>query len=167
MLFIFSSPILMDQCMYFIVLCINNKCCIKQNKTNILYICYIFVTIHWIIFWLNIWFLEIIRHYIISGTINWYISDPMYLLHCSCTDLTNKRRTAMDKGEFKIGSLRVTFVSNIFYDIGHSKLFWELYYIRSLDLSSMISFCKIIVSFRIASLLNVRLSAAVCRNKIT
>lgn len=51
----------------------------------------------------------------------------MYLLHCSCTDLTNKRRTAMDKGELKIGSLRVTFVSNIFYDIGHSKLFWELY----------------------------------------
>lgn len=91
----------------------------------------------------------------------------MYLLHCSCTDLINKRRTAMEEGKFKIGSLRLTFVSNIFYDIGHDNLFWDLYYIRSLLLSSMIPFCKIIASFRIASLLNVRLSAAVSRNKIT
>lgn len=91
----------------------------------------------------------------------------MNLLRCSCTDLINKRRTVTDEGEFKIGRLRVTFVSNIFYDIGHSKLFSELYNIRSLLLSSMIPFCKIIVSFRIVSLLNVRLSAAVCRNKIT
>lgn len=73
----------------------------------------------------------------------------------------------MDEGKFEIGSLRVTFVSNIFYDIGHNNLFWKLYYIRSLLLSSMIPFCKIIVSFRIASLLNVRLFAAVSRNKIT
>lgn len=73
----------------------------------------------------------------------------------------------MEEGKFKIGSLRVTFVSNIFYDIGHDNLFWDLYYIRSLLLSSMIPFCKIIASFCIASLLNVRLSAAVSRNKIT
>lgn len=73
----------------------------------------------------------------------------------------------MDEGKFEIGSLRVTFVSNIFYDIGHNNLFGKLYYIRSLLLSSMIPFCKIIVSFRIASPLNVRLFAAVSRNKIT
>lgn len=48
MLFIFSSPILngpkyVSRCSLYYN---NNKCYIKQNKINILYIWYILVTIH-------------------------------------------------------------------------------------------------------------------------